>query len=202
MRRIPLKAIPRRIGRKSELKRMRKAGWLPAEVYGKGVENLHVYIPKKDFEKLPHGEAFLINLEVEGEQEPRVCILKEVQTDWTGINPIHVDLQDLTHTAEIEAEIPVHIVGTPKGIEKGGTLEVAMHTITVKAPPAKLPEVIEIDVSDLDLGDVIYVKDIPVPEGTKILDNPDEVVVVILEPEEEKTEGEEAATEEGGEATQ
>ena len=175
---------------------MRKAGWLPAEVYGKGVENLHVYISKKDFEKLPHGEAYLINLEVEGEQEPRVCIVKEVQTDWTGTNPIHVDLQDLTHTAEIEAEIPVHIVGTPKGLEKGGTLEVAMPTITVKAPPAKLPEHIEVDVSNLDVGDVLYVKDLPVPEGTKIMDNPDEVVVVILEPEEEETTGEET---EGGE---
>ncbi|HIC09495.1 MAG TPA: 50S ribosomal protein L25, partial [Aquificales bacterium] len=78
--------------------------------------------------------------------------------------------------------------------------EVAMHTITVKAPPAKLPEVIQIDVSDLDVGDVIYVKDLPVPEGTKILDNPDEVVVVILEPEEEKTEGEGEAAEEGTQA--
>ncbi|NPA14144.1 MAG: 50S ribosomal protein L25/general stress protein Ctc [Aquificae bacterium] len=199
MRRIPLKAIPRKIGRKSELKRMRKQGWLPAEVYGKGVENLHVYISKKDFEKLPHGEAYLINLEVEGEKEPRVCIVKEVQTDWTGTNPIHVDLQDLTYTAEIEAEIPVHVVGTPKGIEKGGTLEIVMPTITVKAPPAKLPEQIVIDVSNLDLGDVIYVKDLPVPEGTKIVDNPDEVVIVLLEPEEEKTEGEE--TQEGEEAT-
>jgi len=193
MRRIPLKAIPRKLGRKSELKRMRKAGWLPAEVYGKGVENLHVYISKKDFEKLPYGEAFLINLEVEGEKEPRVCIVKEVQTDWTGTNPIHVDLQDLTHTAEIEAEIPVHVVGTPKGLEKGGTLEIVMPTITVKAPPAKLPEHIEVDVSDLDLGDVIYVKDIPVPEGTKIMDNPDEVVIVLLEPEEETTGEEETA---------
>jgi len=191
MRRIPLKAIPRKIGRKSEIKRMRKEGWLPAEVYGKGVENLHVYIPKADFEKLPYGEAFLINLEVEGEKEPRVCIIKDVQTDWTGTNPIHVDLQDLTYTAEIEAEIPVHVVGTPKGLEKGGTLEITMPTITVKAPPAKLPEHIEIDVSNLDLGDVIYVRDIPVPEGTKIMDNPDEVVVVLLEPEEEKTEGKE-----------
>ncbi len=199
MRRIPLKAIPRKIGRKSELKRMRKQGWLPAEVYGKGVENLHVYISKKDFEKLPHGEAYLINLEVEGEKEPRVCIVKEVQTDWTGTNPIHVDLQDLTYTAEIEAEIPVHVVGTPKGIEKGGTLEIVMPTITVKAPPAKLPEQIVIDVSNLDVGDVIYVKDLPVPEGTKIVDNPDEVVIVLLEPEEEKTEGEE--TQEGEEAT-
>ncbi len=199
MRRIPLKAIPRRIGRKSELKRMRKAGWLPAEVYGKGVENLHVYISKKDFEKLPHGEAFLINLEMEGEKEPRVCIVKEVQTDWTGTNPIHVDLQDLTYTAEIEAEIPVHVVGTPKGLEKGGTLEVVMPTITVKAPPAKLPEHIEVDVSDLDLGDVIYVKDLPVPEGTKIMDNPDEVVIVLLEPEEEETASEEETAE--GEST-
>ncbi len=178
---------------------MRKAGYLPAEVYGKGVENLHVYIFKKDFEKLPHGEAFLINLEVEGEDQPRVCILKEVQTDWTGTNPIHVDLQDLTYTEEIEAEIPVHVVGTPKGIEKGGTLEVAMHTLTVKAPPAKLPEYIEVDVSNLDVGDVLYVKDIPVPEGTKIVDNPDEVVVVILEPEEEQTQEQETA--EGGETT-
>ena len=196
MRRIPLKAIPRRLGRKSEIKRMRKQGWLPAEVYGKGVENLHIYISKKDFEKLPHGEAYLIDLEVEGLPEKRVCILKEVQTDWTGTNPIHVDLHDLTYTKEIEAEIPVHLVGTPKGLEKGGTLELVLHTLTVKAPPATLPEHIEVDVSDLDLGDVIYVKDIKAPEGTKIIDNPDEVVVVLLEPEEEETAGGEETGEE------
>jgi len=185
MKRVKVKLYPRKPGRKSELKRKRREGWLPVEIYGKGVENKHAWISVKDFAELPHGEAFLIEAELEG--EVRVCQLKDIQFGWLGNNPIHIDLYDLSNVEEIEVEVPIEFVGTPAGVEAGGTFEPVMHTLTVKAPPANIPEKITVDVSGLGLGEALHVRDITPPEGCRILDNPEETVAVVYEPEEEAT---------------
>ena len=191
MKRVKVKLIPRKIGRKSELKRKRREGWLPVEIYGKGVENRHAWMSVKDFASLPHGEAFLIEAELEG--KTFVCLLKDIQYGWLGNNPIHIDLYDLTNVKEIEVEVPIEFVGTPVGVQAGGTFEPVMHTLTLKAPPEKIPEKVVVDVSNLGLGEALHVRDITPPEGCVILDNPEETVAVVYEPEE--AEGEEAAGE-------
>jgi len=191
MKRVKVKLIPRKIGRKSELKRKRREGWLPVEIYGKGVENRHAWMSVKDFASLPHGEAFLVEAELEGKTV--VCQLIDIQYGWLGNNPIHIDLYDLTNVKEIEVEVPIEFVGTPVGVEAGGTFEPVMHTLTLKAPPEKIPEKIIVDVSNLGLGEALHVRDITPPEGCVILDNPEETVAVVYEPEE--AEGEETAEE-------
>jgi len=183
MKRVKVKLTERLPGKKSETKRMRREGLLPVEIYGKGVDNLHAWMSAKDFLSLPHGEVFLIEAEINGER--KVCILKETQFGWLGDNPIHVDLYDLSNVNEIEVEVPIEFVGTPVGVELGGTFEALMHSLTVKANPANLPEKITIDVSGLGLGGVLHVRDIQPPEGCVILDNPEETVAVVVEPEEE-----------------
>ncbi len=193
MKRVKVKLLPRTPGKKSELKRMRREGYIPVEIYGKGVENAHAWISAKDFLSLPHGETFLMEVELNGER--RLCILKDVQYGWLGDNPIHVDLYDLANVKEIEVEVPIEFVGTPAGVELGGTFEALMHTLTVKAKPSELPDRIVVDVSGLGLGDAIHVRDIKAPEGCVILDNPEETVAIVIEPEEEATE--EAEKEEG-----
>nr|ACH72973.1 5S rRNA-binding protein [Aquifex aeolicus] len=197
MRRVKVKLLPRKPGRKSDLKRKRREGWLPVEIYGKGVENKHAWINVKDFASLPHGEAFLIEAELDG--ETRVCLLKDIQFGWLGNNPIHIDLYDLSNVEEIEVEVPIEFVGTPAGVEAGGTFEPVMHTLTIKAPPAKIPEKIVVDVSGLGLGEALHVRDITPPEGCMILDNPEETVAVVYEPEEEVIGEEETGAEETGE---
>ncbi|SHK42103.1 50S ribosomal protein L25/general stress protein Ctc [Thermocrinis minervae] len=192
MRRVRVKLMPRMLGKKSELKRMRAQGYVPVEIYGKGVENLHAYMSIKDLLSLPHGETFLIEAEIDGEK--RLCILKDIQTGWLGDDPQHVDLMDLSHVKEIEVEVPLEFVGTPEGVGLGGTFEVLMHTITLRAPIDKLPEKIVVDVSGMGLGAVLHVRDIPVPEGCVVMDSPEETVAVVLEPEEETTTTEETAT--------
>ncbi len=185
MKRVSLKLMPRRLGRKSELKRLRREGYVPVEIYGKGVENIHAYMSLKDLKSLPHGETFLIEAEIDGEK--RLCLLKEIQFGWLGDNPLHADLQDISQTREIELEVPIEFVGTPAGVGLGGTFEVLMHTLTVKANIDNLPDKIVVDVSSLGLGEALHVRDIVPPEGCVIMDSPEETVAVVLEPEVEET---------------
>ncbi len=185
MKRVQVKLIPRTIGRKSEIKKFRREGYVPVEIYGKGVENTHAYISMRDLKAFPKGETFLIEAEINGEK--RVCLLKEIQFGWLGDNPIHVDFQDITHVSEIEVEVPIEFVGTPVGVGLGGTFEPLMHSLTIKARLDKLPEKIVVDVSGLGLGDALHVRDIVPPEGCVIMDSPEETVAVVLEPEAEET---------------
>ena len=194
MKRVSVKLSERVPGKKSETKRMRKEGFIPVEIYGKGVNNSHAWMSAKDFLSLPHGETFLIETEVNGDK--RVCILKDIQFGWLGDNPIHVDLYDLANVTEIEVEVPIEFTGTPAGVELGGTFEVLMHSFTVKAKPADLPDKIIIDVSGLGLGEALHVRDVAPPEGCVILDNPEETVAVVAEPEVEEEVTEEVAEEE------
>lgn len=195
MRRVQVKLEKRVPGRKSETKRKRREGFIPVEIYGKGVENAHAWMSAKDFLNLPHGETFLIEAELDGEK--RVCILKDIQFGWLGDDPIHIDLYDLANVTDIEVEVPIEFVGTPAGVELGGTFEILMHSLTIKARPADLPDKITVDVSGLGLGEALHVRDIPVPEGCTVIDNPEETVAVVIEPEAEETT--EEATAEGEE---
>lgn len=193
IQRIEWKALPRTVGKKSEVKEYRKKGYIPVEVYGKGKENAHAYIYWKDLDKRPTG-MFLIDLKIEGEEEPRICVLKDIQYNYLGDQPIHVDLYEVTFGVELDVDVPVELVGRPKGLELGGVLEQHLHTITIRTLPRKIPDKIEVDVSNLGLGDVLFVKDITPPPDVKIIENPDEVVAVVIEPEE--TGVEEETTEE------
>ncbi len=194
MKRVSVKLKERTPGKKSETKRMRKQGFIPVEIYGKGVENVHAWMSVNDFLSLPHGETFLMDVEINGQK--KVCILKDVQFGWLGDDPIHVDLYDLANVTEIEVEVPLEFVGTPAGVEMGGTFEAVMHSLTIKAKPTSIPDKITVDVSNLGLGDALHVRDISVPEGCVVIDNPEETVAVVIEPEAEEVTEEEQPQEE------
>ena len=192
MKRVEVKLLPRSLGKKSERKQRRREGYIPVEIYGKRVENAHAYMSLKDFYSLPHGEAFLIVADLNGEK--RVCFLKEVQYGWLGDNPIHVDLYDISKVKEIDIEVPLEFVGVPAGVSLGGTFEIILNTLTVRTSVENIPDKIVVDVSNLGLGDSLHVRDIQAPPNCVILDNPEEVVAVVLEPEAEETPTEETAT--------
>lgn len=184
---IEWKALKRIKGTKSEIKQKRKEGYLPAELYGKGHPNISVCVNKKDFLKRPKG-LFFINVIVEDDENPKLCILKNVQYNYLGDEPIHLDLYEVTQGLEIDVEVPVEFVGKPKGLELGGIFEPHIHSIVIRTTPKNIPEKIEIDVSNLGLGEVLHVRDIPPMEGIRIMTHPDETVAVLSEPEETSTE--------------
>ncbi len=189
MKRIAVKLTPRSLGRKSQLKNARRQGLIPVEIYGKAVENTHAFISIKDLINLPHGETFLLEAEIDGQK--RICLVRNIQMGWLGDNPIHVDLYDISNIKEIEVEVPIEFVGTPEGVALGGTFEVMLHTLTVKAPVENIPDKITVDVSGLGLGGVLHVRDISPPGGCLIMDSPEEVVAVVSEPEVEEAPAEE-----------
>ena len=194
MRKISVELFKRELSTKGELKAKRRQGFIPVEIYGKGIQNIHAYIKAKDLVSMPHGSTFLI--EAKFDNEMLSCLLKDIQYGWLGDNPIHVELYNISNVKATDVEVPLEFVGTPKGVELGGTLEIHLHSLELKVDPREIPDKITVDISNVDLGGVLHVKDIEIPKGCRLMENPEEVVLVVVEPEEaqEVQETEQATT--------
>ncbi|RKQ63194.1 large subunit ribosomal protein L25 [Thermovibrio guaymasensis] len=196
MKVLEVQATKREKTGKQVAKKLRREGLLPAVIYGGGrPEATHIAVPAKEVKRLKHHHG-LIKLNLDGEE--RMCILKDIQYNWLGDVPIHLDFQEVTFGETIEVTVELEFVGTPVGVsEEGGVLEILKREITIETLPKEIPEKITVDISNLHAGDALHVGDIPLPEGAKLVDSPDETVVVVAEPEE--TAGEEEGTEEAKE---
>ena len=181
---------------KQVVKKLRREGLLPAIIYGGGrPEATPISISKKALKDLMHYHG-LIELSIDEGKDKRMVILKDIQYDYLGTNPVHVDFQEVKMDEPIETVVELEFVGEPKGVKEGGTLEILMRELDIKCLPGNIPEKIVVDISNLGIGDVLHVKDIPAPKGVEFLNAPDETVVVVSEPEEEVTSEEETASEE------
>lgn len=160
-------------------------------VYGQSMENVLIKIKTNDFIKVygQAGESNLINLEIEGNGTFQVLV-KEVQKDVIKDFFIHVDFYKVDMNKELTAEIPLEFVGESKAIkEQGALLNKSIDEVSVECLPQDLVDHIDIDISVLvNVGDAIFIKDINVPKGIKILNNADDVVATVTEQEEEKVE--------------
>jgi len=175
---------------------------LPAVVYGKEAGNLLVQCPEKELTSILAGHSIggtLINLEVaDGNKRgkaPYLVMIREVQRDPIKQKLMHVDFYQVSLTEEIQTEIPVHLVGDAPGVKDGGLLQHLLRDVTVSCLPGKLPERLEADISKLGLGDQLTVADLQVPEGVKVLNDPESIIAHVVAPavEEEPTPEEEAA---------
>ncbi len=192
--------------KKGGARKLRRAGKIPGIVYGAGERNVMVQVDRKVIEKLVrelHGEVVVLDLNIGG--EVRQGFLKDVQFHPVTGEVLHVDFQIVHAGEEVEVTVPVVVVGEAPGVKAGGTLEVLLHEMDIRAPADRIPPHIEVDVSALGLGDVLHVRDLTPPAGTVFLEDPDEPVVVVHAPraaEEETEEAPEAGTGETGEGAQ
>ena len=165
--------------------------FMAAVVYGQSLENILIKIKVNDFIKVYEkaGESNLINLEVEGKGNFQV-LLKEVQRNVLKGFPIHADFFKVDMNKELNAEIPLEFVGESKAVkEQGALLNKSIDKVSVECLPQDLVDHIDIDISVMEnVGDVIFIKDIKVPKGIKILNHSEDVVATVSEPEEEKVE--------------
>ena len=162
-----LKAAPRLRSGSGKLKQMRREGWLPSVVYGRGVENVNLRVDAKTFaELLAHSssDSILINLDVEG-VGVRSVFLKTIQHDALTGKALHVDFLAVDDKTEITANIPVRLNGEPKGVKGGGVLEQYAHTLEIVCLPAALPDTIEVDVTALDMGESLHIGELKLPAG-------------------------------------
>lgn len=147
-----------RVGKESSSK-IRKKGFLPAVIYGKGIEkNIHVYFDQREFEKLLHkvGRNKIFEVELDNGSRFNVFV-KDLQIHPLKRNIIHADLQSVNKDEEVVVSVPIEFVGVAKGTKVGGVFRQSLWSLKIKVKADQIPETIKIDVSDLDVGDTIVV---------------------------------------------
>ena len=180
-------------------RRLRKAGSLPGVIYGDGKEATAILLDMHDFEQLLHhhtSETVLVDIAIEGEGEIS-ALVKDVQHHPVTGDLVHVDLQKMDAKKVIQVEIQVELVGEANGVKAGGILDLVLHTISIECLPGDLSESIEIDVSEMEIGDALHLGDLELDAKFKVLGDKESIVVSVSEPHVETEEDEEGAAEAG-----
>jgi len=186
---------------KGTARKMRAVGRIPAICYGTGETPQNISLDPKALERLitasGAGMNTLIDLKGGAGLDGKVVLVKEIQRDPVKGVPLHADLYEVNLRKSITVSVPFQLIGSPKGALMGGILDHALREVELSCLPNAIPEEIPVDVSDLDIGDSVHVRDIPLPEGVTLLSDSDLSVVSLAAPTAE--EEEEAAEEEGEE---
>lgn len=173
-----------------KLEEIRKAGKVPAVFYGKKEASTPISISKIDFLKVwkEAGESSVVTLKTtDGEKE---SLIQDVDLDPVTGNPRHADFYVFEKGHKVEVELPIEFVGVAPAVkELGGILVKVLHELKIEAMPKDLPHNIVIDVSSLaNFGDQVVAKDIVLPSGVELKENPEEVIALVSAPREEKEE--------------
>ncbi len=171
-----------RVIKKKDADKLRKQGIVPAVIYHKGEETLAVSVNEIALKKLVHSaESHIIDLQFPDGKIKR-SFIKEVQFHPVTDRIIHTDFQLFSAEEIIELEVPVAVSGDSAGVEKGGKLLIIRHALTIKGKPEDMPDHLVIDVTKLEIGHSIHVKEIPMESysGLQIMDEPDAPVVTVL----------------------
>ncbi|KJD55853.1 50S ribosomal protein L25 [Bacillus amyloliquefaciens] len=189
-----LKAEERTDSRRSSLRKIRQSGYVPGVIYGRNLENKSVALDSIELLKIlrAEGKNTIINLDINGDQHS--VMVTELQTDPLKDSIVHADFKVVDMEAEMEATVPVNLTGEAEGIKQGGVLQQPLYELSVTAKPKNIPQTIEVDISSLEVNDVLTVGDIPSKGDYSYNHEPDEVVASILPPQkQEETEAESAA---------
>ncbi|MBN2542238.1 50S ribosomal protein L25 [bacterium] len=166
-------------------RRLRRDGYIPAVLYGLGTDVQHLMVHHKDFQdvmKQVAGEHALISIKVGARSKGEVLsIIKEIQHDPINESILHIDFEHISPDKPISVDVSIQYVGDPVGVEKGGVFSPHLWELPVKGTVDKLPDFLEINVSELDLETALHVKDISV-QGCEILLDPDRTLASILAP--------------------
>jgi large subunit ribosomal protein L25 len=177
-----LQASVRKTGVRSELTQLRKGGKLPAVIYGYNIENTPIAIDYKEVAKevQKRGSTSIFDIEVEGKKLK--ALINEVQRCPLKGQVLHVDFLSVNMDEEVEVDVPIHAVGEAIGVKEGGVLTQILSTLKIKVKPAELPEKIEVDVSELGIGDTLFVSDLRERLNFNIIEGDDVTVFTVTSP--------------------
>jgi large subunit ribosomal protein L25 len=172
-----------RVGRgKNDARRARRDGMVPITVYGGGAETVAAVAPLRDLAAILRSESGLntiFTIEVDGVGASEV-MFHDRQIDPIRGRLMHADLTRLVKGQKIEVTVPLHLTGEPIGVkEKQGVLEQIIREIEIKCEPREIPDTLEVDVTNLDVHDVLHVSDIPVAGGIEILTDAEIVIATV-----------------------
>ena len=207
----PKLVVEKRLVLGKKIKKLRKQGILPANIYGKDIKSVAVQLPYKEFNVVfkETGETGLVDVELDGAVRP--VLIHNVQYDHFTRDPLHADFFQVNLKEKVKTMVPVVVVGEPKAVaDKIGLLLQPVSEVEVEALPEDLPEKIEVDVEHLaTIDEQIMIEDLKLPTGVTVLTDSSQVVAKIAElvtkeaqeqAEKEAKEAEEAKAEEGAEA--
>jgi len=193
---LTIKAQERNNLKKSHTKSLRENGFIPAVVYGKGKDPITVAVNNIELVKKvrDEGRNAVFSLVLEGGGSYNV-LLYDYQMDQIKDELIHADFYQVDKTTQVDVEVNVQLEGEAIGVKDGGVIQQTLYTINVRTTPTNIPEVITVNISDLNIGDTISVSDLKTSNDYEILDEDDATIVTVVAPQAE----EEATTEEAEE---
>ncbi|MCT2534314.1 50S ribosomal protein L25/general stress protein Ctc [Aquibacillus koreensis] len=199
---IKLKADERSDLKRSNTKKIRQAGNIPAVVYGNNKKVKTISVNSIDLLKTvrDEGKNAIISLEVGGESVD--VMLHEYQTEPLRDELVHADFYVVNMSQEMDVQVTIHLDGESPGVNDGGVLQQPLHELSVRAKPGDIPEEIKVDISKLDVGDSITVSDLKSGSKYEILEDEETTIVTILAPDRGTTEDEEGEEEEQAEEVQ
>jgi large subunit ribosomal protein L25 len=163
--------------------RLRKHGLLPAVVYGHHQTPVSLTISDEDIRSVIRHGIRVVDLELEGKTEK--CLIREVQWDAIGKDVLHVDFTRVSADERIRITVPLQIRGTAPGVTAGGILQQSLHTLEIECLALSVPDVIRVNVGELQIEQALHVREITLPPGVKALGDPEAVVVQVIKPVEE-----------------
>lgn len=193
MNQVSLKARQRTDTGKQVAKSLRRDGALPAVVYGSGESSTPLTLDYREFEgflRKTRGESVVINLEIEG-MEDKKALLRDIQRDYLRNQLLHADFQQIRMSDRITTEVSLVMIGEPIGVTRdGGVLDQSLRVVEISCVASEIPEHLEVDISELSMGDTIHISDLSF-ENVEIVTDGEVAVVSVLTPMAEEPEEEE-----------
>jgi large subunit ribosomal protein L25 len=183
--RVQLKVQERESRGSAASRRLRENGLVPGVLYGNGGQAHPFCIEERELRRVltgDHGLHAILDVVLEGQQKAHHAVLKEYQLDPTRARLLHIDLQEVRLDQAIHAQVVVELVGESEGVKEGGVLSQVNREVNVEALPMEVPDRLELDVSSMVIGDTLRVSDLRVPEGVKLLDDPETVLASVTPP--------------------
>lgn len=165
---------------KQVAKRIRRAGRVPGVFYIHGENPVPFSVDAKELRLALAHKSGMMDVQF-GQGDPAKCIIREVQWHPVLGHPVHVDLMGVRLTEEVTVEVPIVISGAAAGVKEGGTLQQVLRTLEITCLPLDIPEAITVDVSNLNIHDAIYVRDLKY-ERIEILNDLEQIIVSVLAP--------------------
>jgi large subunit ribosomal protein L25 len=201
--RVKLVVKPREQCGTKHTRRLRREGFVPGVLYGSGAPR-PFFVEERELRRAltgGHGLHAIVDVVLDGQNKEHHAVLKDYQLDPVRDSLMHVDMHEVRLDRPIQTQVGIEVVGEgdSPGVGQGGVVQLVLREVTVEALPMEVPDRIVLDVSPFDLGDSGHVSNLQVPDGVKVLDDPEATVatvalprVIEVEPEVEEVEAEEA----------
>jgi large subunit ribosomal protein L25 len=179
-----LSASTRRDTGKGAARTLRRDGKVPGIIYGHAREPLALEIPTRELQKLLDtisAESTVIDLAFDGKSAR--TLIREIQRHPFKKEILHVDFQELVAGEKVTVDIPIVLVGVPEGVRlSGGVLDQTLRELTIKVDPSNIPNHIDVDVTALQIGGSVHVREMNIPEGVEVMDDEDATICVVAAP--------------------